>query len=182
MILTTIPGTVVGSKSAQLSVRNIQMPLEHHANYLAKWNHYLFGKGASGLPGFYENAKEAVVPSNEVETYMWAKTRGEVPAGKDDNGQYWVELAAPTKPGVDYYDLACFVITESAKYTSASKAGSAVSKSINRIKSPGEDFGINGGNWKLDEANVSYDGKYWIGTNVYTRSGDDQGWDEDLYS
>lgn len=59
-------------------------------------------------------------------------------------GLRWIEAASPTKPGVEYYDLACFVVTESAKYRTASAAGSAVSKNINKIVNPGNDFGISG--------------------------------------
>ena len=83
--------------------------------------------------------------------------------------------------GVDYYDMSCFVITESAKYKSATSAGNAVSKNINKIISPDNTFGITGGNWKYDEASISFNGKYWVATSVYTRSGDDKGWDVDIY-
>ena len=38
-----------------------------------------------------------------------------------------------------------------------------------------------GGNWKYDEASISFNGKYWVATSVYTRSGDDKGWDVDIY-
>ena len=84
--------------------------------------------------------------------------------------------------GVEYYDLACFVVTETAKYKSATAAGNAISKNINTISSPQNTFGITGGNWKLDEATVQYNGKNWYATSVYTRSGDEEGWDTDLYS
>lgn len=84
--------------------------------------------------------------------------------------------------GVEYYDFAVFVVTETAKYRTASAAGSAVSKNINRITSPSEDFGISGGDWKLDEVTVQYNGKNWLATSTYTRSGDSQGWDTDIYS
>lgn len=117
----------------------------------------MFSKGSESLPTFYQDATDTKIPADLVDKYMWAKTRGEVPTEPDQNGERWVEAAQPTKPGVDYYDLACFVVTESAKYRSASAAGSAVSKRINKIVDPGEDFNISGGNWKMDEANVSYD-------------------------
>ena len=84
--------------------------------------------------------------------------------------------------GVEYYDMACFVVTETAKYKSASSAGNAVSKNINRTVSPSNDFGIGGGNWKLDEVSVQYNGKHWYATSVYTRSGDSNGWDQDIYN
>lgn len=73
-------------------------------------------------------------------------------------------------------------MTESAKYRSASAAGQAISKNINKIVSPDNTFGLSGGNWKYDEASVQYDGKNWIATTTYTKSGDNNGWDSDLYT
>ena len=72
-------------------------------------------------------------------------------------------------------------MTETAKYGSASAAGSAVSKNINKIVSPQNTFGLSG-EWKMDEANVVYNGQDWVATNVYTRAADSDGWDKDLYS
>jgi len=83
--------------------------------------------------------------------------------------------------GVEYYDLACFVVSETAKYSSARSAGQAISTNINTIVSPTETFGITGGNWKLDEATIQYNGKHWYATMVFTHSGDSLGWDSDLY-
>ena len=75
--------------------------------------------------------------------------------------------------------MSLFTITESAKYGSATNAGNAVSKNINKIVSPDNTFGITGGNWKYDEASISFNGKYWISTSTYTHSPDS--WDADLY-
>ena len=87
----------------------------------------------------------------------------------------------PQNLGVEYYDLACFVVSETARYSSARSAGNAISRNINTITTPSETFGITGGNWKLDEATIQFNGKHWYATMVYTRSGDDEGWDLDLY-
>lgn len=105
-----------------------------------------------------------------------------MPLDPDANGKYWRILQKPTKPGVEYYDLACFVVNISAKYNTASAAGNAVSKNINHIVTPTETFGITGGNWKLDEVSISYDGKHWIANQTYTKSGDSSGWDREIYS
>lgn len=170
-----------GKKSAQLSVRNIQMPLESHSNYLAKWNHYLIALGTDTVPNFWNTAKNTTLTSEESKTYKWIKSISEMPTEPDAEGKYWNVIKEPTKPGVDYYDMSCFVVTESAKFKSATSAGNAVSKNINKIISPDNTFGITGGNWKYDEASISFNGKYWVATSVYTRSGDDKGWDVDIY-
>lgn len=77
--------TVVGQKSAQLSVRPIQMPLEHHKNYRAHWNNYMYSKGTAMLPTFYQDATDTKIPANMVDQFMWVKTRGEVPTEPDQN-------------------------------------------------------------------------------------------------
>lgn len=170
--------TVVGKKSAQLSVRNIQMPLESAEGYLTNWNYYLAGKGDITTPYWWETADTVIIDIADRENFMWIKNVGELPLDKDQNGLYWRILEQPTKPGVQYYDLACFVVTISAKYRSASSAGNAISKKINCITSPAEDFNL-GGEWKLDQCSVAYDGRSWIATETYTQAIDE--WDKDLY-
>lgn len=188
---SNVPPTVVGQKSAQLSVKNLQLPLENLENYLWNWNYYLIQKADSkentSLPSWWESlGKDSQgylqeIPDADADDYKWVHSMSEKPDGPDEQGNRWYFVAMPTKPGVDYYDWATFVVTESAKYRSASSAGSAINKNINHIIAPSNTFGLNWGNWKLSEANVSYDGKAWIGTCVYEHSGDELGWDESLY-
>nr|DAD90247.1 MAG TPA: hypothetical protein [Myoviridae sp. ct8ME27] len=33
----------------------------------------------------------------------------------------------------------------------------------------------------MDESSISFNGKYWVATSTYTHSGDDSGWDTDIY-
>lgn len=189
---SNVPSTVVGKKSATLSVRNIQLPIEwlkdHGSqNYLTNWNYYLIGRAESEdesieTPAWWETAQTPIIPIADRTNYRWIKSISELPLEADTEGKYWFIVEQPQKPGVQVLDYALFVVTESAKYRTASAAGSAINKSINTITSPSNTFGLNWGDWKLDQASVSYDGKAWIGTCVYTHSGDDQGWDTDLYS
>lgn len=167
--------TDYGKKSAQLSVRNIQMPLEHLPNYKTNWNYYLIGKQGSSMPSFWETAKNTTLTGDDDKNYKWIKSLAESP------GQGWKTIADPTKPGIEYYDLACFVVTETTRHGSASSAGNSIEKKINTITRPSQDFGISGGNWKLDQCSIQYNGGYWLATKTYTRSGDDKGWDTDIY-
>ena len=183
--------TVVGKKSAQLSVRNIQLPLEWlrdhgNQNYVTNWNYYLIGRAESedtviDTPAWWETATDTIIPIADRTNYRWIKSIAELPLDPDSDGQYWFIVEQPTKPGVQFLDYALFVVTESAKYRSANAAGNAISKSINTITSPSNTFGLSDGNFKLDQASVSFDGSAWIGTCVYTHSGDSEGWDVDLY-
>lgn len=171
--------TLYGEKSAQLSVRTIQLPLEKAPSYKACWNNYLLGLGDVELPDWATTTSSTILSRADKQNYRWVKSLGEIP---DDpvSGKFWDAIQEPTKPGVEYYDFAYFVVTESAKYRSAAAAGTAVSKKINKIVSPDTTFGL-AGEWKLDETSIQYTGSYWIGTNVYTRAGDSNGWDKDLY-
>lgn len=188
---SNVPSTVVGVKSATLSVRNIQLPLEHLSNYLFCWNNYLIQLAASadevstpswwGTLGKDANDHLQPIPQADEDKYRWVKSLSEIPTGRDENGNKWYIVEYPEKPGVDCYDWAVFTVQESARYRTASAAGNAIDKNINTITSPSNTFGLAWGNWKLDEANVSYDGKSWIGTCVYTHSGDSEGWSTDIY-
>ncbi len=174
--------TIVGKKSAQLSVRNLQMPLQHHADYKTCWNYYLIGLCGQNetLPTPYwwgTDGYEDLIPVQDRKKYRWIKTVSEIPLDPED-GKTWQIIEKPTKPGVEYYDLAYFVVTISAKYSSARSAGNAIGGNINTIQTPYQDFNL-GGQWKYDQASVHYDGKAWIATQVYTRSPDY--WDPDLY-
>ena len=170
-------GTVTGKKSAQLSVRNIQMPLQAHPNYRTIWNHYLIS--CNGMsPSWVFDKTDTLIDTDQRKNYMWVKSLGEIPLQPNADGTYWEVAVQPQKPGVEYYDMALFVVTISEKHGSATSAGNAVSKNINRIVNPSEDFNL-GGEWKYDEASISYDGKNWISTQVYTRAADE--WDKQLY-
>lgn len=89
---------VYGKKSAQLTVRNIQMPLEHHTNYLAMWNNYLLGLGDATLPQWAETATNVILTPNDRKKYMWVKSISEIPTEPDQNGKYWTILQEPSKP------------------------------------------------------------------------------------
>lgn len=168
---------VIGKKSASLSVRAIQMPLESRQGYKAIWNHYLFSNNQMA-PIWTLDRTDVLLTPQQRQHYMWAKSLSELPTEKDANGNYWGVAAYPSKPGVQYYDMACFVVTITAKYNSASAAGTALAKNINKIVSPSEDFSL-GGEWKYDAAEVIYNGKNWVATQTYTRAIDQ--WDKQLY-
>lgn len=171
------PDTAYGKKSAQLKGSMLSMPLETNKNYRANWNYYLAAApGVSAVPPWWETATDCIV--SDREKYIWIKTPGEVPADKKGR---WGLLKEPTIPGVDNYDVAVYTVTESARFKSADAAGKMVANVLNKIGSPENDFGIKDGNWKCDDASVSWSGKYWLATLTWTKSGDDKGWNEKLY-
>lgn len=176
------PDDSYGKKSAQLTCGMLSMPLESHADYRVCWNYYLAAvTGVTAIPEWWETAKSAILADSQIDRYKWVKSIGELPVGKDNNGNEWRILKEPLKPGVESYDVATYQVTESAKFPSPARAGKMIAGRLNKITKPDQTFGIVGGNWKCDSASVSWNGKYWIATLSYTKSGDEKGWDTDLY-
>lgn len=186
---SSLPDSLVGVKSSTMSVRTLQLPLENLSNYKQNWNHYLIVKTQDGqdveTPSWWSNLQYGdFVPSQDRDNWRIINSLSEIPLqpqGKDSNGHelFWQVNASPTKPGVEYYDFCVYTVTELARYRTAQDAGTAIDKNINKITSPSNTFGISGGNWKLDESSVQFDGNAWNATNVYTHS--PTGWDTDLY-
>lgn len=164
-------------KTYSLSVRNIQIPLEEHKQYKACWNHYLIGLGNVPVPTWWATATNTLLDVDARKVYQWVSSIAEIPLEPNSRNLYWWILKEPTKPGVQVFDRACFVVTEKSKYRTSSSAGQAISKNINEISTPPHTFGIDG-QWKLDEASVEHDGKRWVATRTWTRADE---WDSDLY-
>ncbi len=173
------PDTSYGKKSAQLKGSMLSMPLETHADYHTNWNYYLAAApGVTAVPSWWAAATDTTVGDPDAQKYRWIKNPSECPADKKG---IWRTIKDPVMPGVDSYEVATYSITESARFRTAKAAGSMVAGSLNRIGAPAETFGITDGNWKCDDASVSWSGKYWLATLTWTRSGNARGWDSKLY-
>lgn len=178
--LTEKPDNAYGKKSAQLKGSMLSVPLETHKNYRAKWNYYLAAApGESSVPSWWESAKDTVLNHSDSQKYAWIKTPGELP--NDKKGR-WHILKDPVKPGYETYDVATYSVTETARFRSANAAGKMVANVLNKIGAPENAFSIQKGNWKCDDASISYNGKDWLATLTWTLSGDEEGWDKELYT
>ena len=149
----TPPSNAWGSKSATLRGSMLSMPLQNHPSYRAKWDHYLVA--APGVPAmtpiWWVTASSVLLSGAAGKEYRWIADLSDIPT---TGGAKWQVIMEPTKPGISSYEVATYSITETAKYKTASAAGSAVAGKLNRIGSPSEKFGITGGNWKCDDASV----------------------------
>ena len=173
-----VPPREWGKKSCHLRGATLARPLEAHPDYRTRWNHCLCAApGTGSLPAWYANATDTIVPAADAEKYCWCRESVEAPI--DERGR-WTQLTAPAKPGVDHYDLATYTVIETARFRSAERAGKMVAGTLNRIGTPANTFGITGGSWKCDDAEVSWHGKYWVAQLTWTRSSG-SAWDSDLY-
>ena len=174
------PSEEYGKKSASLDGGMISLPLARHPSYRMCWDHQLIAApGVSAVPSWWANATTGAIASDSDSLkYRWQKP-GDAPI-RTAAGT-WKILKAPTKPGTESFDWATYTITERAKLSSARAAGKMVKNKLNKIGKPVTTFGITGGNWKCDHASVRWNGNCWVAQLVWTRSGDDEGWDSDLY-
>ncbi len=187
-VTTGAPDTSYGRYSASVNSSMLSLPLSKAAKYRANWNHYLIGKTTMengvatppAVPAWWETATEL---SAAGEDFRWVESLSAMPDGKDDDGNYWVPLKDPVKPGVTSYDVPVYTITESVRFRTEGQAGDYVTGVLNKIVNPQNDFGLTSGgfNFKCDAATVGWTGRYWLATLTYTRSGDNKGWDADLY-
>lgn len=174
------PSEEFGKKSATLDGSMISLPLARHPAYRTCWDHQLIAApGVYAIPSWWATtATEAIATESDSRNYRWQKP-GDTPP-KTATGT-WMILKTPTKPGTESFDWSTYTITERAKFRSSRKAGKMVKNKLNQIGRPIDTFGITGGNWKCDRASVSWNGNCWVAQLVWTRSGDDDGWDPDLY-
>ena len=178
---TNKPNVVYGRKSAQLHCGMVSLPIERNKNYRTFWNYYLAAApGVTTVPQWAETAKNTDISDSEAQKYRWVKSPSECPQGTSG---FWRTIKEPKYPGTHSYDLATYTITETAKFSSARKAGQMIAGKLNQIGKPEEDFGLTsaGFNWKCDDATVSYNGGDWFATLTWTRSSDNKGWIPEIY-
>ena len=174
----SVPKRAWGKKFCQLRGATLSKPLETHPRYRTNWNHALCAApGTNALPAWYADAVTTSIPAAYADKYCWCKDPAEAP--RDENGR-WRQLASPVKPGVESYDLTVYTVIESARFRSAARAGHMAAGALNKIGTPADTFGIAGGSWKCDDAEVSWNGKYWTAKLTWTQSGAVP-WDSDLY-
>lgn len=171
------PSRAWGKRASQLRGSMLSRPLEAHPDYRVCWNHCLCAApGTTAIPSWYASAANTQISGSAAKKYCWCRSASEAPV--DENGR-WTALAGPEKPGVDSYDMATYTVIETARFRSAESAGRMVAGVLNHLGSPENDFGISGGDWKCEDAEVSWRDRYWIARLTWTCN--TAGWDGDLY-
>ena len=173
------PNILFGKKSATSRGSVLSLPLAACPKYKTCWDHYLFAApGVTEIPAWWSTARDAILTSEQSQQYAWEKSLGDCPV--DSNGR-WHVIKEPVKKGYTSWDVATYSVTETAKFANAKLAGKMQQASLNKIGFPSETFGNSGGNWKCDDAQVQWQGDAWYATLTWTKSGDNSGWDTDLY-
>lgn len=144
--------------------------------------------GTTVFPTEYDTAATNAPFESGGIYYRWTSDGTELD-GAPKGGFFWKCIASPTKPGVEHWERHTYQITEYGEYHNEQSATWVCDILLDRYRSEPllGDFGLSemlsgsGWNWKCDDANVEYNGKHWVATLVWTLSGDNDGWDQDLY-
>ena len=192
--------TSTGPLSSRLKTRLTRRPISQSVdadglpNYRANWDHWLVGLGAYAnlIPDWwYTKTIPNILPPSSY-FYAWVKDLRETPRIPNGNttGTWQVVTDGVTvcerqKPN-DFFDWALYEITETGRHTSKVHAGWAVAELINSTVSAPilGDFGITallGGNWKITDCDVAHNGRFWVSTRRYEKSGGAIPWDADFY-
>lgn len=173
------PSTEYGRRSATLSAAMLSLPLESHEDYRTCWNYFLAAApDVTYSPVWALTATDTLLSAEDSQLFAWIKSPSELPMV--DNRRWRIALE-PEMKGIENYEVATYTIRESIRCRTQAAAGELVEGRINGIGAPTYTFGIRGGNWKCDLAEVSWHGKYWLASLTWTRSGDDGGWNRKLY-
>ena len=170
------PDYSFGKKSASLRGSLLSLDLSTATGYLTNWNYALYIAPGCKTPAFWKTAKTTELSEADAQNYIWGKVGEE---HSDQRGKW--RCITPTMPGVESIDYATYSITESARFSNQNAAGKFCAAKLNKIGFPEITFGIKGGNWKCDDASVSWTGEYWLATLTWTRSGGNKGWNTKLY-
>lgn len=179
------PSSSTGPNSQRLSCTRLSLDLNQHKKYRASWDHQLIANLETlivpTVPSWFLNATDLTIPDNDVGNYRWIEPGDEIP-------ENWVLLCDvdPRMKGMKTFDWSVYTITETGKHGSKNQTAWVAASALNSIVDEPMlgDFGLTaklGGNWKVDDANVYFDGKNWVADLVYTKSGDDKGWNAVTY-
>ena len=176
------------------------MPLQTKSNYKYIWNHvliYLDTKTAGGSaysPPAYNTV--AALNSSDYKSIInasnghlkWIKEANEMPTEpvyqeEEVNGEtvqvphYWKIAYECSKPGVDYYQMPVYEITQASRTTQQPEWWR--NNKPGKVVPPHQTFGINTGEWLCHGGQMRYDGKVYDASCTYQWTPGT--WDTDLY-
>ncbi|MPN34741.1 hypothetical protein SDC9_182235 [bioreactor metagenome] len=136
---------------------------------------------APTTPDWYLGSKTTDIPKDAQKNYQWILPGDPIPEG------FMILFDVDSRfKGQDSFDWSMYTITETGKHSNKSKAGWISAKALNSVVASPDlgDFGLTaklGGNWKVDDVSVYYDGRHWLADRSYTKSGDSRGWNLAVY-
>lgn len=219
IIVTTDNNDNKNATTNSLNIRMLSLPLEKNPNYVYTWNHILIGlSGYAPTTAAVQNIElSSISRENAINLYnehsnciRWIRDVSQLPTqpqkisvetpsetpGEDPvittESYRWYIMYDMSKPGVEYYQIPTYEITESTKHKSRNNAAWCAAQRSGRLKFPTfGDFGLTKYYytnpspscyyWLCQGGGISYDGKYWVAQCTYIWSPDLSGWDQQLY-
>lgn len=166
----------------------ISLPLDFLDNYRTCWDHYLWAEVPLVIKGtllpddiYMNRCDEHPFYYDEI-LFVWT-SGNHAPSQSAGSGKHWIFVHAPVKGEVRHVTYHTYQITEYGEYNSESAACWAVKSALNAVVTKPflGDMGVgdHGGQWKLDNASIRYNGKKWEAECVWTYL--PARWDPDLY-
>lgn len=211
--------------NSNLDITMLSLPLEKHPNYVYNWNHllispfkyYTFQDLTIEDPTKIPKDIAMEIINNGSGYFRWIKDQSQIPVQKclteipiEGGGTSSVLLPwiitnlaqggvltqmQRTKPGVEYYEIPTYEITEWGQYSSPSQCKWALVEGGQLAFPRLGDFGIQNyqhpeliagtltaGYWLCEGGNITFDGKYYNATCKYLWSPQPTGWDLELYT
>lgn len=136
---------------------------------------------------------ESTTPDRGLADFTELDATTRKPKGKN---YPWRVAFYPRKPGVDHYEIATYVLTESGRYNSRNNCSWCIKQGGGLAFPFMGDFGIQAyyhpamsnitssqppsAYWKCQGGTIEYDGKYYNASCKYTWSPDPKGWDLEI--
>ena len=155
-------------KTYEMSTDDMDVPLEQHEEYQARWNHVLLAKdGVSAVPTWWETTADTVIADTN---YKWGK-----PGEKVEEG--WHVIKAETKPGVESFRDGVVTVTVTKLCHKRSGFDAEAKRRDYTVSAPGKTFGIEG-MWLRGGSSIRREGRRWQMTTQFINS---KYIDKDLY-
>ena len=159
----TLVYSVAGS--GQFDETGVMMEYEYQAiekevgintksGYKMIWNHRLIAKnGITQSPGWTNTATEKEMSKDDSEKYKWVKPDDQTPDG-------WYDLAVNIKKAETYAFYPCEVTMTKRSVDRKKLEGYA--KEDGKRHTPGDTFGVTGGEWLQGASSIRREGALWV--------------------
>lgn len=166
----------------------LSLPLRFLDNYRTCWDHHLWAEVALSIDRVnipdevYISATDTGAFYYNNVLFVWTPT-DHAPGQTPSSGKRWSYVRSPVKKGIKHITYHTYQITEYGEYNTESAATWAIQKILNNVSAKpllGDmGAGDSNGQWKLDNAQIRYNGKKWEAECIWTYM--PVKWDPDLY-
>jgi len=162
----------------------LELPVEQNSNYYVHWNYDLWRAkekedSTSWLGSDWTDYDTVTNKEDPWAFYKWVR-RGDQAESPDGHGNHWKIWKEAAYPHTDSFIVSGPQVVERRFFSNKSDADTFVSNNRRGTKTtPGETFGISGGEWIIFDMDMQPNGSRWEGRLVYQWA---DTWNTDMYS